>query len=548
MRVLPALLACLALALPAASAQHEHHDASAGVMIGHDAPADGRAFVGNLAHFAVLDLGKAGESTCYAGFPGGGVTPQCHQQNHVRVTLNGAVLMETTPDSGHDYDGVYLFDVAFPAVGNYTVQALGDDGSVLASFSGYVVDPAQQAGGAPAMALRLDGPATATAGSAAAFTFETDDASGAIAKHSDAWFEVRRGTDLVFRTKTHTHEEAQSVSYAFPLPGSYTVRVTSFVAFPSPKAALFAPLVQERAVQVLPGVDAAPAGATPTAQVPDAPLTNNVVADAHDPARTLVGTYDPWTSVGPSTQMHLTALAMDPATRMPIPHVDFAATLKDNLGRTLFASTTLHEYDGIYELTAVEPAGLYTLSVQATMGSWAAHVDLPFTVTPPVMAAAVGVPPMPSAGAVLYDVTGLSGAEAGKPLTIGISDATLAGQPFPHSEIDYQVLAASGVPVLAGKLHTHDDGKFQLGAAFAQGSYTLRLSPFPLEADPTPVFYGKAVGDPLDIPFTVAAGPGFPLGVPALPGPASDDSHAAPGASFALLAGALGLALLLRRR
>jgi hypothetical protein len=107
------------------------------------------------------------------------------------------------------------------------------------------------------------------------------------------------------------------------------------------------------------------------------------------------------------------------------------------------------------------------------------------------------------------------------------------------------VLSASGIPALAGKLHTHGDGRFQLGAALPQGSYTLRLSPFPLEAAPTPLFYGPAVGAPLDFPFTVAAGPGFP----ALPlQAASTGSHAAPGAGFLLVAGALGLALLLRRR
>ncbi|MEA3203009.1 MAG: hypothetical protein QOI63_675 [Thermoplasmata archaeon] len=545
MRILPALALALALAgLPAVAAQHDHHEASTGVMIGHDAPADGRAFVGNLAHFAVLDLGTTGDTT--GCFPPGGVIPQCHQQNHVRVTLNGVVLLETTPDSGHDYDGVVLFDVTFPAPGNYTVQALDEKGSLLASFAGYVVDAAQQPGGAPAMKLKLDAPAAATAGLPETFTYETDDAAGAIVKHSDAWFEVRKGTDLAFRTKTHTHTEAQSLSYAFPLPGAYTVRVTSFVAFPSPKAQLFAPLVEERTVQVLPALDPS-APAMPTVQVPDRPLVSGFVADTHDAAHTLVGTYDPWTSVGPATQMHLTALAMDPATRMPIPHVDFTATLKDNLGRTLFASTTLHEYDGIYEWTAVEPVGLYTLAVQATQGAWSAHVDMPFTVTPPVMAAAVGVPPMPSAGAVLYDVSGLDGAQAGKTFQLSISDATLAGQPFPHSEVDYQVLAASGVPALAGKLHTHDDGRFQLGAALAQGSYTLRLSPFPLEADPTPLFYGKAVGDPLDIAFTVGAGPGFPV-LPVQPaGGADAASHVAPGAGILVLVGLLGLALLRRR-
>ncbi|HUR62781.1 MAG TPA: hypothetical protein VM286_10540 [Candidatus Thermoplasmatota archaeon] len=554
MRGLPALLVALAF-LPGAVAQHEHHEAGAGVMIGHDSPADGRAFVGNLAHFAVLDLGKAGDPGCFADGAPGGVVPQCHQQNHVRVTLNGVVLMETTPDSGHDYDGVYLFDVAFPAAGNYTVSVLDDEGAALSSFSGYVVDPASQPPGPLAVTLKLDAPSTATAGALLDLVFETDDAAGALVKHSDAWFEVRRGTDLVFRTKTHTHDTAQAVSYAFPQPGTYTVRVTSFLAFPSPKAALFAPVMAERTVTVTAGASQAPG--TPMPAQPDPPLENGLVLDAHDPARILVGTYDPWTTVGPATQMRLTLLAMDPATRMPVPHVDFAATLKDSLGRTLYASDTLHEYDGIHEFAAVEPVGEYTLSVDATQGTWKAHVDLPYTVMPPLLAALppstglpAGVPraadaPAVTSGAVLYDVAGLDGQVAGTPFNVTLTSSNLLGQPFPHSEVDYQVLGASGIPALAGKLHTHDDGTFQFTVGLSEGSYRLVLAPMALEPEPVLAFHGKSLGDPLSLPFQVAPGPGFS---PLVLTPGEGSSNPAPGPGFPLALGALALGMALRRR
>jgi hypothetical protein len=531
------LVFVLSMTVPAA-AQHDHHDASSGVMISHDAPDSGREYVGGLSHFGILYLGSD-------------LAPDYHQQNHVRVQENGVVLMETTPDSGHDYDGVYLFDVAFPVLGNYTVEALGDGGNVLASFSGFVVDPAA-AGPAPQATLKLDAPASATAGVAAPFTFETDGADGALVKHSDAWFEVRQGADLVFRTKTHSHEGAQRVFYAFALPGTYTVRVTSFLAFPSGGAPLFAPQVAERQVMVLPGTVQ---GATVNAQVPaapDPPLTNNVITVPGDAGHSLLGTYDPWTTVGPFTQMHLTALAMDPATRMPVPHVDFAATLRDEAGRTLFASDTLHEYDGIYEFTAVEPVGHYVLSVDAKQDTWSSHMEMPYTVLPPVMAVAVGsvgVPPAASAalGPVLYTVSGLDGIVAGRPANLTFQSRTLAGQPFPHSEFDYQVLGANKVPLLAGKLHTHGDGAFQLTASLPEGAYTLRISPFPLEPQPAPVFFGKSVGDPLDLPFTVASGPGFP--VPAvLPGSGSlPASHTAPGAGLLLVAALAGCAMAARR-
>jgi hypothetical protein len=94
-------------------------------------------------------------------------------------------------------------------------------------------------------------------------------------------------------------------------------------------------------------------------------------------------------------------------------------------------------------------------------------------------------------------------------------------------------------------LHTHGDGDFQLTMGLAAGTYKLVLSPLALEPEPALAFYGKAVGDSLSIPFTVASGPGFPAAFLPLAG---DDSVPAPGAGLLVALGAIGVALALRRR
>src|SRR5207249_2613599 len=119
----------------------------------------------NLAHFAILDLGP-------------GLVPEYHQQNHVRVTENGAVLMETTPDSGHDYDGVVPFDVTFPIAGAYRVETLDAGGRSLGGFNGTVADAPLQATN---LTMQM---AVAPAGAASTFTYETDGASGHLLNHT----------------------------------------------------------------------------------------------------------------------------------------------------------------------------------------------------------------------------------------------------------------------------------------------------------------------------------------------------------------------------
>lgn len=524
-------LAALSLA-PAASAQeHDHTMADSGIVIAHDVPPDGRVYVGDLAHFAIVDLGKD-------------LVPDFHQQNHARVTLGGKVLYETTPDSGHDYDGTHGFDVVFPATGPYVVEALDDMGMALARFEGTVVAPA-----AGPSHLQLEAPDSVPAGQPATFTFRTVDASGQTVPHSDALFEVRYGPTVLFRAKTHTHEEDQVVQYAFPAgPGIYTVRVTNYLSYPSGNEALdFAPETVEALVVVSPASPLAPG--VPATPDPMQGMNDVAMGETQGGNYTLVGTFDPYTLVGPNTMTRLSALVLDPATKALVQHVDFEATLLGPTGQTLFTSDTLHEYDGILEVATVQPLpGTYRLLVDASRGDWSGHVELSYTVLPPVEPVAVDVPPQPGAGPILFDVTGLDGAQAGAPLAVELFGHTLSGQPFPHSEVDVQVLNATGVPVLATKLHTHSDGRFAFTSGLPAGDYTLALSPFPLEPTATPVFYGSEVGSAPAVSFTVGPGPGF--------GPAdgagADASASAKGAPglppLVLLGGVAAVALALRRR
>lgn len=530
-------MACALALVPSAAAQaHEHADAT-GVVIAHDVPPSGRTYVGDLNHFAILDLGLVGGQV--------DTVPDFHQQNHARVTWNGLVLYETTPDSGHDYDGIHAFDVAFPGPGPYMVEALAEDGKTQAMFMGTVVEPKAGSGAR----LLLDGPDGVDALQPATFTFHTDSLSGILVDHSDATFEVRQGAQVVFRTKTHTHEEQQKVEYAFPAPGTYTVRVVAFLSSPSGKERNdFHPVVAEKTVEV--GVPMAVRGQNVpgsvdggSASAPPADQNAVVMGTATGGDLQLIGTYDPYTQVGPGTLQHLTALVMDPVQKAPVQHVDFEATLTGPAGQ-VFHSDTLHEYDGLYELAASQPEpGVYTLSVSAEHDAWKGSLRMAYVVVPPVVPVALDVPPAPPALAgISVELAGADGARSGTPLDLTLAAHGLGGQVAPHSEVDVQLLDAAGVPLLVTKLHTHSDGLFPFRVTLpAAGDYTLRLTPFPLDPQASASAYATALQGAVDIP--IHAEPGTPLPVAAAQqGPAQD----APAAPVALLLA--GLALLAWRR
>lgn len=510
----------LALLLPAGSAQgHEHGAMNAGIAIAHDAPADGRTFVGNVNHFSVIVHGDD-------------ATPDFHQDIPWRATLNGVTLAETTASSGHDYDGVNTFDIVFPAEGAYTVEALDEAGKPTAMFMG-TVHPA------PALeaAIKLDLPGgPVLAGQPARFTYSVSDAteggSDLPIAHSDCTFEALLDGKPEFRAKSHTHEERQQLSYAFAQAGSYTVRVLCFQAYPSVRATLFEPVVLEETLMVLPGPPANTAAASPGSPPPPAALNAVVIAPAGD-GMTLVGTFDPYTVVGPDTLQHLNVLAVD-ATGQTVQHVDFTAVLDGPAGR-LFESESLHEYDGILEFTTRQAVpGPYTLRVTAEGASGTGELAMTYLVAPravPLNAGLVGV---------TLDAPDVAlGTPSEWLLAVGATSGA-----FAHGELDIRLTpAGSKVPYLQAKLHTHDDGAFPFTVALpTPETYALDVQPFPLMPDlvvvPSPATFTV---QPADGPGLPAVGPGPAAGADA----GGQEAPALPAA--ALLLGLAALCVARRR-
>lgn len=513
-------VALLAAAPPSASAQgHEHGAMNAGIAIAHDAPADGRTFVGNVNHFSVIVHGDD-------------AVPDFHQDVPWRVVLNDVTLVETTPDSGHDYDGVNTFDIVFPVAGEYRVEALDASGGVVARFSG-TVHPAATLQGGITFATSQEQP---VAGQPVDVSYSVHAAGGdAPIAHSDCTFEVVGPSGRTqFRAKTHTHEEEQAMRYAYTEFGAHTVRIVCFQAYPSERATLFQPVLMEVGVDVLPGPPANAEG-EPMALPALPPELNAVVTAAAGDGMTLVGTFDPYTVVGPDTLQHLNVLAVD-GTGQTIQHVDFTAVL-DGPGGRLFESSTLHEYDGILEFTTRQAVpGTYTLRVTAEGAAGTGEIALAYAVAPPVVPVGGVVAVVAGPVAVTLDAAPVIGA---------VSDWTLAADspsgPFAHGELELRLLGAdSPVPFLQTKVHTHDDGRFPLRVALpVDQAYRLEATPFPLF--PNPVLL-----EPQGFDLDPAVG--APL-VAGNPGTDADGVRESPaGATALVLAVLAAAALALRRR
>ncbi|HEV8359816.1 MAG TPA: hypothetical protein VGR28_05095 [Candidatus Thermoplasmatota archaeon] len=525
-----AALAALVAAAPLAGAQQHSHAGEAMVVVAHDGPPDGRAVVGNVAHFAAIILDAQG-------------MPAFHHNLEVRVELNGLVLFATTPDSGHDYDGVFEFDVVFPVPGAYTITATSDgDVQATGTFAGYVVPM-----DAPLPAtLQLDLPASIAAGQPFDLTYQIVDGQGQLLPHTDALVEVREAAagHVLYRVHTHTHEEAQQLTLTLPLPGPYVARVLGYTAFPTARAPQFPAFVTEQAFEVAPGLP--DLGVAPVAPVPPGAM-NQVDEGEAGGEYVLLTTYDPFTVVGPFSQTRLSALVLNATTMDAVQHVNFEATLTDALGRVLLHSASLHEYDGVLEILVGDaPVGQYHLAVEASRGNWTGTASAHYTVAPPVEAM--------SAGPQIVEASGLDEPASGAPTDIDLFIHDLAGMPFSHGEVDLQVVPSQqgAAPILATKLHTHDDGHFPFTLTFpAAGDYDLIATPFALEARPTPVFYGGSLGAPAVFHFTVAGGAALPVGQP-LQATSADDAappRATPGAELGWVAlGTLAAALLARRR
>lgn len=533
--------------LPSVVGQAHEHGPGGAIVIAHDVPADGRTFVGTINHFAVIVKGDD-------------AVPDFHNNIHVRVSLGGVVLFETTPDSGHDYDGVNAFDVVFPAEGDYLVEALDPDaadgagaGMALASFGGTVL-PAPDASSPQAEFAVTAVSAVPTeqvmAGQPVHFSIDLlggpSAAGGARLDHSDTWFEAWKGDRLEFRAKLHIHDKVQEMDYTFQEPGPYTVRLTGYLAYPSASATLFAPVVHEQSVMVLPGVPVSAVHPESPPVMPEGqgtPPINAVVEGTPGGTYQLIGTFDPYTVVGPDTLQHLVALVVDPATGEPVQHVDFSAVLHGPVTH-LFSSASLHEYDGLYELTTRQVLpGFYTLDITAERGDWSDTIHMTYLVMPPVVA----VPTVaPSIGTVDFTLDAPAGLAAGETADFVLHGRDVAGQPFAHNEVEFRLFGpgdrATEVPLLLGKLHTHDDGDYGFRAAFPRaGTYTLELTPTPLLANPV-LLEAQA--------FEIVVGDGPGLGGPAAddPGEEAGDRESPAAPALAALVAFAVLALALRRR
>lgn len=517
MRTLAALVAVVALvSSPVLAQDHEHEGAADDVLVTHDAGPDGLTYVGNLNHFGWV---LPDEATHIA----------FHNNAVVRISLNGALLYETTPSSGHDYDGLHPVAITFPVPGTYTVEVTipGDEGDLVGTFSGTVL-PAPEG----TARIVLDAPDEATAWSPLTLTYEVQDEMGALLTHSDAVLQVvHPAFGEVYRLQTHTHDAAQEVTLALPGPARYDVQLTAFKAFPSKEGRAFSTVVATHAIEVHEG---APLGVPmPPTEVP---LTNRAEATSGDGSYQLVATYDPYTAVAPWNPIRLGVAVLDPAG-LPVPHVDMEAGLLDPFGNVLLASTTLHEYDGVFEFVGAWPVpGDYRLEVTATRDDWRETIVHRFSVLPPVAPTA--------AGPQFVELDGPDPPAAGEPSEFEFFLHDAAGVPFMHGEVALTVRDATGVPVLVDKLHTHGDGRFPFTLAFPEeGTYTIEADPLHTVPAPTPLFLASDLGPPL-FTVSVAEGPG----IPAAPVPEDLDTLEEEGEEVPLGAvlAVLGLALAAR--
>jgi MYXO-CTERM domain-containing protein len=248
--------------------------------------------------------------------------------------------------------------------------------------------------------------------------------------------------------------------------------------------------------------------------------------------------------------IRLNIVVLDRESRLPVPHVDLEAeVVKTSVHPQLpasglvFASSTLHEYDGVFEVVFGTPnAGEYRLSAVVSRGQWKQSIHLPFTITGP------GVPA--SGGPGIVSVAGLDGAMAWKRTGVELAVRTLAGTPVEHSEVDFQVMrgGVDGPIVLQNKLHTHGDGNLGFDVALTEpGRYTLRLDPETLEGEPVTSWHIGSLTGGLVMAFDVAPGQAPMVSMVDDGAGVPDASAAAPGVGVLVIA-ALAAAVALRRR
>ena len=525
--ILLALVAMLsfALAVPAAAQGHSHE------------PTHARLLVSPLGTTGTTTVGAANGFTVLSQ-DGEGV-PRFHQDMPLRITLNGKVVFETDAESGHDYDGVQTVWIVFAEPGRYLVEALDVDGGPAATYEGEVLpepDGSWDSRWDPTVGLLVGAFETTLVFA------ETDGA-----RERDAWADVRLGDRLVSTATLHAADGSPSWLFAATGPGTFEPNVVGFDARPPTRGI---PAAAEligtyRTINL-----GNPAPSTLPVLPPDLPPmeSNAVVTGTVADGKRILGTYDPWTSVGTETLQHLAVLVVDDETHVPVAEVAFTASIVDAVGHIVWASNDILEHDGIFEASSLQQTpGIYTLVAEASAGTWSGSIRMPWRVTPPVEVE------QPNAGAVTLTPTLPATLRAGEPVTFSLAAADSAGAAFAHTDVVLDVIGPSPIKedppltaiVLRAKLHNHD-GSLSATISFpTAGNYTLLFSPSPLEA--RAVTMGSDPGRLGTRSLAVHVEPGAPPSTTEDADPANRGSQPTPVPFVVALAG-LALALLLRRR
>lgn len=465
--------------------------------------------------------------------------PAFHQDATFEVRFGNDTLLATTPASGHDYDGIDPYTVAFPEEGNYTVRARVADDS-----TGDLVQRRVVAHGtvteAPEQRLHLDlsVPDTVRAGQQATIAANVTGPSGEPVEHTDVTIRIQRIPDRfeVFKTRVHDHDGTPTLRYAFDRATSFRVTAVAAPVPAEPSGALRADSATH-VIEVEPSRTDAPGVSPPV----DEPLYNARESGDEAGPYQLFGTYDPYTSVGPHGRIRLGMLTLNESTHEPARNVDYSATLLGPDDQQLFASDSLHAVDGFeYVTLSRRLPGTYHMRVDASKGPWSDHVTLEFTVTPPAAATNAGfLQAQPNASTQL---------QAGQAQTLPIHVQDASGTPLVHGEVDWRFVdQETGTPVAAGKLHSHENGTLPLTLTPPEaGNYRLELMPESLQPAPTPFTFGEAVGQaPV---FDVQVDPPETAGEELASQSGPDGQAQTPGLSWVALGSVLAGAAALARR
>ena len=512
MRIHAALALALALLAPLAGAQSHAHEEGDGIaMVLRDGPDGGRAVAGAYAHFGFALL-KDG-------------APQAHRNAEIRVVHNGQVLFETT--DAHEYDGVFSLDLVFPSAGAYEVIATSE-GMAVGTFSGQVVAPVNET---VARVVADISPVEMPLVRGFQAIVSVVDAEGALIPHTDAILELREAGSkkLVSRAHAHVHDAPIAFTQHPPAPGDYELSVVAYKAFQTGRSVDVRPVLATFPVTVL-GLPDGVATPAPAPLVGADPL-EPIAGSASDGTYVLHGGYDPQRLVGVGNPARLSALLVD-ANGTPVPHVDFRFALEGPDG-PVFASETLHEYDGHFEFTYTPSLpGVY----EGTLVALRDGVEIPFLFQ---MQAAPPVAPL-DPGAYRVLVEGLDGVSAGAPADVVFTVAGPTGV-LPHSEEDVTVSRPGEPPVYQFKMHTHASGSTLATLVFpGEGEWLVAV-------DPIALLPQAAIVERAEVLVRVAAGA---LPEPVLPLADEGPRLETPAPALPAVVAAVGVAaaLALRRR